>query len=395
MADDIQYLVGDEISSIKPLEPYDETVVAFLNEFSSALMKDAQCKMFPDIITFAFWARKANIARLKRDYPMQGVRLGRGLAFHIAPSNIPINFIFTYAFGLLAGNANVVRVSSKEFPQVDQVCRVLNALLSEPRNKPIADRTAIVRYPRQSDHTKIFSSACHARIIWGGDQTIETIRRNPIAPRTIDIAFADRYSLVVIAGDELIDADENAFSRLMTNFYNDTYLMDQNACSSPQLILWTGNRIDEAKARFWQGVFDYAKHRYDLSPIKVVDKYLQACLNAIDFDEIDRVQRHGNLVWRVSLKTLNPLTNDRIRGKFGLFFEYDLNDWAELWKVVNEKYQTLTYFGVDAQQIAELVRDNGLLGIDRIVPIGKALDINIFWDGFNLIEALSRNIFFE
>jgi hypothetical protein len=31
-------------------------------------------------------------------------------------------------------------------------------------------------------------------------------------------------------------------SSLIKNFYNDTYLVDQNACSSPHLILWYGGQ---------------------------------------------------------------------------------------------------------------------------------------------------------
>ena len=38
---------------------------------------------------------------------------------------------------------------------------------------------------------------------------------------------------------------------------------------------------------------------------------------------------------------------------------------------------------------------NNLLGIDRVVPIGKALDINLIWDGYNVIDSLSRVISLE
>jgi hypothetical protein len=33
-----------------------------------------------------------------------------------------------------------------------------------------------------------------------------------------------------------------------------------------------------------------------------------------------------------------------------------------------------------------------LIGVDRIVPIGTALDIGIYWDGYDLIRTLSRVI---
>jgi len=34
----------------------------------------------------------------------------------------------------------------------------------------------------------------------------------------------------------------------------------------------------------------------------------------------------------------------------------------------------------------------GLTGIDRIVPIGKTMEIGMVWDGYNLTESLSRII---
>ena len=39
--------------------------------------------------------------------------------------------------------------------------------------------------------------------------------------------------------------------------------------------------------------------------------------------------------------------------------------------------------------------NNNLLGIDRVVPIGNALDINIIWDGFEVTKHLSRVITLE
>ena len=38
---------------------------------------------------------------------------------------------------------------------------------------------------------------------------------------------------------------------LAQNFYNDTYAVDQNACSSPHLMLWKGKSKIIAKKKFW------------------------------------------------------------------------------------------------------------------------------------------------
>jgi hypothetical protein len=54
------------------------------------------------------------------------------------------------------------------------------------------------------------------------------------------------------------------------------------------------------------------------------------------------------------------------------------------------RYQTLTCFGVDEHALAEAVVLHGLAGIDRVVPVGKALEIGVIWDGYDLIRAMSR-----
>ena len=203
---DLKYLAGEEIKNFSPLTPYSDEVCNFLSDFSSELLKDFRYREFPDAATVAFFSRKGNIQRLKKNFVDENFRLGKGLAFHITPSNIPVQFMFSYFFGLLAGNANVVRVASKNYPQVDFLCEILNKILSRDEYKKIREMTAIVRYDRESDWTKIFSAKCHVRLIWGGDSTIENIRKIPIPPRATELVFADRYSFAII--------DENSVENL-------------------------------------------------------------------------------------------------------------------------------------------------------------------------------------
>ena len=60
--------------------------------------------------------------------------------------------------------------------------------------------------------------------------------------------------------------------------------------------------------------------------------------------------------------------------------------------IISNKYQTLTYFGLEKLSLKNFVIDNKLNGIDRIVPIGKALEMSLIWDGFDIIRSLSRII---
>jgi len=394
----IAYLVGksDRAISVQPLVPYDELVCKFLNDLSSALLSDKSAKLYPDVISFAYWCRKANIARLKREFVETHARLGLGMVFHIAPSNVPINFVFSYVFSLLAGNANVVRVPTRDFPQTGIVCRAINQLLANEKYKNIADMTVFVRYQQDDGITGAFSGKCNARIIWGGDQAINNIRNLPIPERSIEIAFADRYSLCVIDADSVLRADNATISGLAGSFYNDTYLMDQNACSSPHLVVWLGKGavVRKAKEKFWDSVYEVVAAKYELQPVNAMDKYVLLCKNAIELNTITNFKKHGNYLYRIELDSL-PADMDAFRGKHGFFYEYTAQNMNSIAHIINAKYQTLTYFGLAKAQLLGFVVENRLAGIDRIVPIGSALDIGVIWDGYDLVRSLSRIIDFR
>lgn len=395
--ENIEFLVGcyEDIVAAKPLPPFDETVIESLNDLSSRLLHDPTSRQYPDVVTFAFFCRKANINKLREQYSSEAIRLGRGMVFHIAPSNVPVNFAYTFVAGLLAGNTNVVRVSQKQFPQVDIIIRHMRACAMR--------RVAVVRYPHESNANEVFSAACDVRVIWGGDGTIAELRKNPLAPRTFDICFADRYSIAAINAETIMDCRlsimeddskiENRKSKIFAlaeRFYNDTYLFDQNACSAPHLVVWTGSHVEEAKRLFWDAVQQVAEQKYQFQEVMAVDKltalYKQSCAMQTN-DE----QTKNNLLRRVEIAEL-PTDIDSFRCAGGYFTEYTAQSLDEIAPIVNNKYQTLAYFGFEKQELEDFVLRNRLIGIDRIVPFGETTTFSLTWDGMNLIERMSRII---
>jgi len=389
--DNVTYLAGDRIVATRPFAPYDELLCKFLNDLSAELRSCGESSAYPDIMSFAFWCRKANIAKLKADFEDGKARLGLGLVFHITPSNVPINFAFSFVFGLLSGNANIVKVPSNPFPQIDIICAAINRLFDSDKYREIKIMTAFVRYEQNDKITGNFSADCNARIIWGGDATIRSIRKLPVSERCVDIAFSDRYSFCVIDAPSVFKLDETELNRLSERFYNDTYLMDQNACSSPHLIIWLGEEKEAAKKRFWEAVYHTVAEKYGLATVSAVDKYTMLCRDAIEFNNIKSVKRHDNYVYRIAIGSV-PDNMDNFRGRFGYFYEYDTDDMNSIAHIINPKHQTLTYFGVNKFRLLDFVMNNRLLGIDRIVPIGKALDIGVIWDGYDIVKSLSRII---
>ena len=65
---------------------------------------------------------------------------------------------------------------------------------------------------------------------------------------------------------------------------------------------------------------------------------------------------------------------------------------SKLSKIINKKFQTLTYYGFSKNELVNFIKDNNIQGIDRIVPIGQALNMDLNWDGYDIIFQISKKL---
>ena len=392
----IQFLTGSAekaavLFSTPAMIPFNDTVMDFLNEVSKILMKNPESRPFSDVITFGFWIRKASTIKLKEQFGQTdgNCYLGRGVAFHIAPSNVPVNFAYSLVAGLLCGNANVVRIPTKGFPQVEIIVNAINQALESFES--IRSYVFLVRYERDKEINDFFSSMADVRIVWGGDNTIAELRKSPLPPRSIEVTFADRYSLAVIDSDKYLAMEEK--TRVAQDFYNDTFFSDQNACTSPRIVIWTGTQIEKAKSVFWKYEHELVKNKYPFQSIQGVNKLTSSYLVSVAVPGCKIEPHDDNLIIRVKVPLLSDTLMD-YKDNSGFFFEYECSDIMELKNLCNNKRcQTLAYLG-DSKAFKPLV-ESGIKGIDRVVPVGKTMDFDLIWDGFNLDMLLSRIVNIE
>ena len=380
----------DAFRALLASEPFADETIAYLNALSLSLLMDSRSRLYPDVVTFAFFCRKANLVKLRDLYKKDGeVRLGRGIAFHIAPGNVPVNFGYTLVAGMLAGDNNIVRVSSKEYPQVDLIVEHLRKLAQDESWTKFSQRNVLVRYDHQSEATSFFSSFADVRVIWGGNETIKKVRESALLPRSFDICFAERYSICAINPDAIIIANEAEMRSLAERFYNDTYLFDQNACSAPHIVFWkNAGNLDQAKDKFWSAVHEITSRKYNLQPIQGVDKLTALYRESIETGASEE-KMPDNYVVRTELHDL-PKNIDDFRCTGGFFSECTINSLDDIAPIITRKYQTLAYYGFEKGKLESFVKNNRLSGIDRIVPVGRTTDFSLTWDGYNLIEAMSR-----
>ena len=389
--DSVTYALGSaeiemQMADVRPLPIFSAEAVAFLTALSARILADAEAKAYPDVVTLGFWCRPAALRQMQRTYEAEVNRLGRGIVFHIAPSNVAVNFAYSCLAAFLAGNASIVRLPSKDFPQVDVLCRIFTETLAEfPALFPYF---LFVRYGHAQEVNAHYTQMAQTRVIWGGDATIDAIRRAPLSPRANEITFADRHSLAVLDADAYLAAADKV--RIAQDFYNDTYLSDQNACTAPHFIIWVGTEIAAAQELFWRTLHELVRTRYTLQAVQVVDKLTQVYRLGACF-EARQIEMPDNLITRVRAAQLTEGLA-AYRAGSGFFIEYNAKDLTEIRPLCGLSCQTLSYYGVDRDALLQVVLAMCPAGVDRIVPIGRTMDFALVWDGVDLIRTMSRAV---
>ena len=386
---EITYHIGKLNKNPTSIKAYDSLILDFIVDFGINLIKNRNSNKFTDLITLAFWCRKRKIYEYKK-YQKFNI-LGRGLIFHITPSNIPTNFIYSLLISLICGNSNIVKIPKIKFEQTKIIIIELKKLLLRKKYINIRKLICLISYNNQDEITNFLNSISNARMLWGSDKTVNLLKTNNKFSKLLDINFPDRFSISLINSDKLNSSMNKNLNNLISGFYNDTYLSDQGACSSPQLILWYGKNFIKAQNIFWESLSHFVNKNYSIPKIGPLNKFL-----LINKDYNENFKTFNSYSDKLQIVTLKKLASnqDQIRGQWGLFYQYNLDyNISQITKLLSSKYQTLTYFGFKKIFLKKIFFEKeSLKGLDRIVPIGNALEMDFNWDGYDLHKFLTREI---
>ena len=251
------FKAGSKLSelNIKPRQSLSQEVIEFLSSFSTYLLREnPSTKYHSDLASYAFWIRNASLKRLMNETKADARNVGRGLALHITPTNMPMNFAYSWTYALLSGCPSIVRVTSRNYEQANIFLKALDYFCYDRGWREIQEQSSFIEYDKASINiTQSISKICFVRLIWGGDQTIRTIKSIESSSRCCDITFPSRYSCALINANHVCRIGDDDLSKIVNNFYNDAFIMDQNACSSPHIVIWHGNPKGTTKAseRIW------------------------------------------------------------------------------------------------------------------------------------------------
>ena len=377
------------------LDWFDERTIHFLNTLSSAVLQ-TELRQLPAMVALAYWLRKANIETLRKEkVEITGnkIRLYRqplGTVFHVCPANVDTIFLYSLAISLLAGNRNVLRISNRvESPALSRLFGLMNTVIQQVDFTVFSQYISVISYGHDEEITRYLSLQADARLLWGGDKTVQFFRSLPTHPRCRDLAFPDRLSASIIKAEPLLHLNEKELEEICRLLYNDTYMFDQLGCSSPQVIFFLGEReiMMQAENKLYEGLLQQAVLKYKND----VDGLAAMKLNKLADDAfaqtIGSSKRDHNLL---VFATLSNIQNDLHTCGGGYFYISNIQHLHELRHFFSKKIQTVSYFGLSENEKQQLLQVAAGKGLDRLVPVGQALAFNNYWDGYDLLEQLTQ-----
>ncbi len=382
------------------INPFDERVLQFSGRLSKRILKNNLLGRIPAFVALAFWLRPSNLKRISNEnihlISNPNVVLSPiGLVFHVCPANVDTMFVYSFILSMLMGNKNILRVSNKlDNEYISLLFSILNEELDTEESNLFKNYINIVTYQHEEEINIFFAEKCHSRLIWGGDNTAKIFKSIIGNPRCKDIVFADRISISIFNTNSFINESKDNQLKSVKDFYNDSFTFDQKGCSSPQSIMLYGNKNDNEKFTnlFYTLLEKISENEYDGDNASLASlKFNQLIGDVID-DKITTFKNDSATLYFVNSSSSQHLYHS-CGG--GYFYLSDLNELNDIIQFVNNKVQTISYFGLTQNEIEFIAHKTAGIGVDRIVPIGKALNFDYIWDGYNLCEELTSRKFIQ
>lgn len=370
--------------------PFDPTLLEFGQHFSKILSAHSD----PDLSALGFWLRPAQLNVLKSRFAKLNtqtiIRSPRGLVFHITASNVDTLFAYSWMISLLTGNNNIIRLPSKHSFAIEQILNIIKDLFQNKNYVSIARTNHFIRYGHQKHITETISALADVRIIWGGNETINIIRSIDLNPYAKEIVFPNRTSYAAISSKSYGQLKNDKKTRLAQAFFRDAYGFDQHACSSPQFIFWIGDEeeIQIFSTEFYRYLNEEIQRRSYQVPLSDFLKKQTAIYTLCAQSPVTSVNIISNELSILSMH--EPPLNTVQHPGAGLFYHIELQSLQDINTYISSHDQTLTYFGFETSILDTFAKGLKGRGPTRIVPIGESLSFSFTWDGYDLMQELTR-----
>lgn len=392
MTTDADFVVlnpANQASSVVPA--FCETSLQYTDALSQALLQDPACRNWPDLIALGFWLRRAQLTQMLSTYQQQADLCFKplGWVFHAAPANVDSLFMYSGILSFLVGNCNLIRLSSRSGGSSLLLIAKIRSIAAEfPAQNA---RFCLVQSSHNAPKLSQYLAHCDGRVLWGSDEAIVALRKMPMPAYARELCFAHKFSLALLGAPAVLDATEAQLTDLLQQFSRDNLTYAQQACSSAKAICWLGTPAEVAAAqqKFWPKLSELVNRQSLLN----ASEHYQALANAqllVMQNPLETSMKLQSPLLRLQTATLTADHTNLHQG-CGLFVETQVAELSELNQQLTPSHQTLSHWGVPKTLLQRWFMSQ-LCGIDRLVPVGQALNFNPVWDGVDIISSLSRQI---
>jgi acyl-CoA reductase-like NAD-dependent aldehyde dehydrogenase len=306
--------------------------------------------------------------------------LPRGVAAHWVAGNVPLLGLFSWALSALAGNVNIVRISSRTDDFLTPALRAL--ALRSSAGADMADDTLVVRFATEDDDChRAMSAAADVRVAWGGREAVDAITALPASWHCETVVLGPRMSLAVVDAALLSD-------RVLARLASDCAYFDQQACSSPQWVFVKSaddDAFDNVVRRFADAFASQAR-TLGRHPLDLGETYRIELDRARVLADQGTLQRDAQTAWTVAVV---PAPDPRVVCANRFVQIIRCRDVIDACEHIPGNVQTVVMMldNPDAEQFSEAAARKG---VHRFARPGEGNHFESPWDGIPVFTRLTR-----
>lgn len=368
-------------------QAFNDRVIEMLIDFGLQLGKGLEVDR--SARGLSFWLRESNLRSIENSFlALQSSELSLrrpvGRIFQIAPSNVDLLFLYTWALALLTGNSISTKLGSKvDEGSLKPVMEILDSVLLK---YPEATRvTEFFWSDRQDPRIRKEIERCDLVIGWGSDATIKKLRLDAVQADKRFLGFPHRFSCALVNADFWAESGEREQSNFLLRFVSEIAAFDQGACTSPKSLIVVGRK--DNRLRFTQSLSEEevkTTSNNALGYLRFVNK-VRLYHESEVFLPIP-VEANQGIELLQGIEKVSQVSEERC--VLGMVPLIELDSIDALASVIDRPLQTLSVWGYEPIWVSNVLADNGIHPL-RTVRIGSTHNFDTVWDGTNLLAGFT------
>jgi hypothetical protein len=383
-------IFGNLDNCYKDSVAFSDVRISYVEELSSVLADLSRTYRDSELMSFSRYLKHL---RSKTNYYSipNFIRKGIGLVIHITPNNVPLGFAYSFIWGLITGNSNIVKTPNQSREQSALFFEGLKLVHQNPKFRILSQQNVFTNIHSTDARFTSIIKACDAKVVWGSNVTIDTIASVQKSVYTRSITFPDRISVCVMSLHVYSTLSQDKKISLVKKFVRDFQSFNQLACSSPWVLYWLGSdRPDQSREitdEFWEHVSKELESIPDLltglGALRVAKLAKISAQQSVSFKKVTHLKH-------VTILDVESLVMSEIDAGYGIFYQKNCDCLDSIFLDLGDRVQTMTYFGINVNELEHALKSSTSAVPRRIVPIGTALEFEWIWDGRDAMSELTE-----